>query len=139
MKPHITIGIDYLERWHVIPKNRLCNVYLHKFSGSDDDRALHDHPWHSVSFLLKGRLRAVTTSVICNKTIFVNTLVPKFKPVVRHATHAHRLVLVGDKPAYTLFITGPRIREWGFHCKSGWKHWTKMSTADGKPIGGCGD
>jgi hypothetical protein len=25
-------------------------------------------------------------------------------------------------PAWTLFITGPRWREWGFHCPQGWIH-----------------
>ena len=35
----------YLRRWWVIPRNRLFNVYLHQFLRSDDDRALHDHPW----------------------------------------------------------------------------------------------
>lgn len=26
-------------------------------------------------------------------------------------------------PVITLFITGPRIREWGFLCPQGWRHW----------------
>src|SRR5689334_12083560 len=52
--PHVTIGRNYLYRWYIIPNNRLLNVYLHKFVGSDDDRALHDRPWPNVSILLKG-------------------------------------------------------------------------------------
>lgn len=36
---------------------------------------------------------------------------------------AHRIELV-DGPCWTLFITGPRYREWGFHCpEKGWVHW----------------
>jgi hypothetical protein len=138
MKPHVTIGVDYLERWHVIPKNRLCNIYLHKFSGSDDDRALHCHPWWSVSFLLRGNLSEVYNCDDDGYRIEAVRQIKRFRPVMRRAKHAHRLELHSG-PAYTLFITGPRVREWGFHCKSGWKHWTKMSTADGKPIGGCGE
>jgi hypothetical protein len=137
MKPHLTIGVNYLERWHIIPKNRLFNIYLHKFSGSDDDRALHDHPWHSVSFLLSGKLKQVVQ--LGGGPFGRIRPVYRLIPVLRMPKHAHRLILVGSKPAYTLFITGPKVREWGFHCKSGWKHWTKMSTADGKPIGGCGE
>src|SRR4051795_4015193 len=44
----------YLVRWWVIPRNRFFNVYLHKFLRDDDDRALHDHPWISLSFILRG-------------------------------------------------------------------------------------
>ena len=46
IKPKV-IGKNYLSRWHIIPRNRYFNIYLHKFVGSDDDRALHDHPWRS--------------------------------------------------------------------------------------------
>src|SRR5262245_55579519 len=48
-------GDDYLRRWYVIPRNRIFNVYMHQFIRSDDDRALHDHPWWNLSFLLNGR------------------------------------------------------------------------------------
>lgn len=59
---HITLdGINggprrpYLTRWHVLPRNKWLNVYLHRFVHGDDDRALHDHPWHSASLILDGR------------------------------------------------------------------------------------
>ena len=57
-KPHFIIGgVDdpYLLRWFLIPRNHILNVYLHKFLRSDDDRALHDHPWWFVSIMLRGR------------------------------------------------------------------------------------
>lgn len=136
VKPSITIGINYLERWHLVPRNRFINVYLHKFSGSDDDRALHDHPWASLSFLLKGKLREVYPVIINGMEFHPQRMIPRFKPVFRSASYAHRLE-IGREPAWTLFITGPKVREWGFLCASGWRHWTLMSTSDGKPIGGC--
>lgn len=59
---HITLdGIDggerrpYMTRWHVLPRNKWLNIYLHRFIHGDDDRALHDHPWHSASLILAGR------------------------------------------------------------------------------------
>src|SRR4051812_18802461 len=55
--PDVVIGSrdnPYLLRWHVIPRNRFFNIYLHKFLRDDDDRALHDHPWASCSIILKG-------------------------------------------------------------------------------------
>ena len=54
--PSKVIGEDYLSRWHIIPRNRFFNIYLHRFTGSDDDRALHCHPWASVSIKLRGVL-----------------------------------------------------------------------------------
>ncbi len=39
--PDITIGgkdHPYLERWWIIPRNRVFNIYLHQFWRSDDDQ-----------------------------------------------------------------------------------------------------
>lgn len=44
----------YLLRWWLIPRNRVFNIYLHKFLRDDDDRALHDHPWFWCSIMLRG-------------------------------------------------------------------------------------
>ena len=56
--PDIIIGEEhnpYLLRWYIIPRNRFFNIYLHKFCRSDDDRALHDHPWlFNLSVLVEG-------------------------------------------------------------------------------------
>lgn len=34
----------YLHRWYLI-KREWLSLFLHKFVRSDEDRALHDHPW----------------------------------------------------------------------------------------------
>jgi len=137
------IGAGYLLRWHLIPRNRFFNIYLHKFIGNDDERALHDHPWASISIKLKGRVVEHYMATALEQWIggyyhlfpvkrrFVDIL------TIRPADFAHRLELVGNKPAWTIFITGPVKREWGFHCKKGWQHWSTMTTKDGKTIGGC--
>ena len=136
--PDVIIGpLDdpYLRRWHLIPHNKWLNVYLHNIVKDDDDRALHDHPWNSLSFLLAGDLREMTDNGIVHLTRR-----PKYRP----GDYAHRLILSDSKPAWTLFITGPKIREWGFHCLNGWTHWTKYvelhddggSTTIGR---GCGE
>jgi hypothetical protein len=63
--------------------------------------------------------------------------------VLRRATAAHRLeVIDGVPPAETIFITGPRIREWGFHCAHrGWVLWKDFvdKTAIGSVGRGCGE
>ena len=126
----VIIGNNYMERWVVIPNNKYFNIYLHHFLHDDDDRALHDHPWWSVSFLLRGVLREIMREQ--------SRVIRRWLPVWRRPTHTHRLELV-SKEALTLFITGPWVREWGFHCPKGWRHWTKfVDTTDTGKIGrGC--
>lgn len=59
-------GIDggerrpYLQRWHLIPRNRWFNIYLHIFVHGDDDRALHTHAWDSWSLILLGHYYEIT-------------------------------------------------------------------------------
>lgn len=136
----------YLLRWWVIPRNRVFNIYLHKFLRDDDDRALHDHPWVSLSIILRGGyLEHLPGGIV--KRRYPGMV------VFRRAKHAHRIELYregktscwlrgdyGDsRPAWTLFITGPKIREWGFHCPQGWRRWTEfVSEVDSGNVGkGC--
>ena len=132
----------YMSRWWVIPRNKHFNVYLHHFTHSDDDRALHDHPWWNISVLLFGRyLEHTPTEIIARQA-----------PAIawRPATALHRIELypatgvdrIGEEEeVWTLFITGPKIRDWGFACPKGWKPWQEfVSMKDKGSIGpGCGD
>jgi hypothetical protein len=131
-EPDVIIGNHYLHRWWVIPRNRFFNVYLHLFLHSDDDRALHDHPWWNVSWLLFGTYTEHTPQ---GKRYFVAGDL-RF----RNATNPHRIELTNGA-CWTLFITGPVIREWGFHCPKGWRHWTKfVDTKNPGQVGrGCGE
>ncbi|MCB1424106.1 MAG: hypothetical protein KDJ69_16920 [Nitratireductor sp.] len=137
--PDVQIGgaeHPYLNRWYVIPRNRFFNIYLHEFVRDDDDRALHDHPWWSFSIMLSGL-------IIEQLKGGDKRLVDPGDIIVRPARFAHRIEVVG-KPCVTLFITGPRIREWGFHCPEdspagGWRHWKDFTApGDSSRIGrGC--
>lgn len=106
---------DYLNRWWVLPRNPWFNIYLHQFIGGDDDRASHDHPWWSVSFNLKGRLleeihqHTEEETWVSKQYRRIKWLVPYF----RSAEHSH-IMHLKTKTAWTLFITGPRRRDWGF-------------------------
>ena len=42
-----------LTRYYVV-ETRWFAVYLHHLHTSDEDRALHDHPWSFVTFLISG-------------------------------------------------------------------------------------
>ena len=118
-QPDFVVGEPaYLQRWWLLPRNKVCNVYLHVFLRDDDDRALHDHPWPSLSLLLSGSLEEVYLTPNGTRTRRLTSGAVTF----RKPTFAHRLI-VNEVGSTTLFLTGPRVREWGFHCPNGWRHW----------------
>lgn len=132
-EPDFVIGADYLRRWWVIPRNPWCNVYLHDIRKSDDDRAFHDHPWMNTSFLIEG-------------SYIEHTLDGRFERkagdyVIRGAQQMHRLEVLPGQSAISLFITGPKLREWGFACPQGWVHWQDFTDEnDSSQTGrGCGE
>lgn len=144
----------YLHRWYLLgskqdpkhpndPMRRVSRTflgfraYLHCFQHSDDDRALHDHPAHSFSISLSGSCAEHTIAaggVHSRRALHAGDI------AFRSAKFAHRIEIInGDY--WTLFIFGPNIREWGFHCPQGWKHWKKFTAADnpGAIGAGCGE
>lgn len=131
--PDFIIGDNYLRRWHLIPRNNTFNIYLHHIRKSDDDRALHDHPYWNVSIILRGW--------------YVEMMPGKQRVrgagdiVFRRARDAHRLVVPYGGSAWSLFVTGPRRRIWGFHCPQGWRAWFDFVDPDdpGQPGRGCGE
>jgi hypothetical protein len=136
--PDFLIGgaeAPYMRRWWVIPRNRFFNVYLHHFLRSDDDRALHDHPWWNASVLLEGQYAEHTISAggVNHKHVYTAGAVK-----LRGASYAHRVELT-DGPCWSLFLTGPTLRTWGFHCPNGWRPWKEFvdDRDNGKVGRGC--
>lgn len=133
-KPDFIIGREddpYMRRWWVIPRNPFFNIYLHQILRSDDDRALHDHPWWNISVILKGFYFEHTPAGVKLRKARSVTL--------RRAGAAHRLEVF--EPCWSLFITGPIIRKWGFHCPRGWVYWRDFvdDRDTGKVGRGCGE
>lgn len=132
--PDIIIGDNYLRRWWVIPRNPFYNIYLHEINNSDDDRALHDHPWENQSFLIRGRYLEHTPEGSFERT--------EGSYIKRPATAMHRLeVYPGETGVISLFTTGPIVREWGFDCPKGWVPWEEFLKPDlnGQVSAGCGE
>lgn len=123
---------DYLTRWCALPKNPLFNIYIHKFGDDDEDRALHDHPWPSLSYLLDGTMDEVMDGRVMRRE--------QGDWVYRSPWHRHRLKLVSHT-ATTLFIVGPRVRQWGFWCPKGFVYWKSFVDPNdpGKVGAGCGE
>jgi hypothetical protein len=146
-RPHFYIGgteRPYMLRWFLIPRNPWLNVYLHKFLRDDDDRALHDHPWAFISFMLFGAYYEMTPSEWnrYGQVAFRRTWSIAF----RRATHQHRVALLRDKsgqpiPCWTLVVTGPKVRTWGFWCPKGFVPWHEFVDQNDKGnVGkGCGE
>lgn len=136
----------YLRRWWVIRRNRFFNVYLHNMI-LDDDATLHDHPYASLSLVLTDGLQ----ERYCLQPGWDDLMrVPRLDGsqgpielrmrfrspragdlVYRSSRLAHQLIV--KEPAWTLFVTGPRVREWGFWCPSGWRKWSDYVATDQDP------
>lgn len=120
----------YINRWWIQKTTDHGCVYLHQVLRDDDDRALHCHPWDNVSVILSGNLREVLPGG-------VSRILEPGSITYRKAEDAHRLELV-DGPVWTLFITGPKVREWGFHCPKGWVHWEVFTSPKDRGLVGRG-
>jgi hypothetical protein len=139
----------YLRRHWLIPRNRLLNVYVHEFLRSDDDRAHHDHPWlFNASYLLEGEYVEHT---IRAGGVLVRTHRKAGDWKFRWGKAPHRVELIGNEgdppevpfveaaPCWTVFITGPRVREWGFYCmERGFIPWKRFTAPDDKGAIGKG-
>lgn len=127
--PDFIIGTTdnpYLLRWWAIPRNRWFNIYLHKFMRDDDDRALHDHPWLNCSIVLTAGYFEETPS---GRLWRAPGTIRFRQAVARHRIELQRVNGVSI-PAITIFITGPRIREWGFWCPKGFIPWQRFTRSD---------
>lgn len=109
----------YLERYYLFLKNRdwfPFNVFLHKFLKSDPDD-LHDHPWPYATLILRGGY-------------WEHTPQGKFWRGpghfrICHAESLHRIELKPDVTCWTLFMPGPKKREWGFIRDGKWVYFEK--------------
>lgn len=154
-KPGITWGqrvgreeCPYLRRW-VLNLGRLGSIRLHHWYASDDDRALHDHPWWFATLVLKGGYADVSEprdSVsrefgVCpwclgsgdddanpglrcapcrgggRFRVVDHLLAPTIR--FRSAHHTHT-VQVDPGGCWTLMLTGPHERDWGFWVDGTW-------------------
>jgi len=117
----------YLERYYLFLKERKSfpfNVFLHKFLKSDPDD-VHDHPWPYTTVILKGGYW---------EWIPIFDSVGRKTGVIQHwrgpghfrtcsANSFHRIELDPNVSCWTLFMPGPKQREWGFLVKNKWVQW----------------
>lgn len=102
---HERLGLPecpYLERW--VLNFRWFSIRLHHWMGSDDKRNLHDHPWWFWSLVLWGSLTDVSEK---GRTHRRPGSVAFFPAEYRHSVEI-------PKRCWTLLVTGPQTRVWGF-------------------------
>lgn len=124
----------YLDRWHLIPRNDRFNVYLHCAYADDESHDLHDHPYDNMSIVLKGGYWE-------HFNLFDAIWRAPGAIIFRRAATAHRLTLertaenAAPTPSVSLFVTGPRTREWGFHAPDGWLPYKEYHARDNHVYG----
>lgn len=92
----------YLKRWALVFDNHM-SIRVHHFLASDDDRAFHDHPWWFVTLVLRG------SYIDWNPSGYDRLTAGSIR--YRPAHHRHTVLTSG---VWTIVITGPKIRDWGF-------------------------
>ena len=106
-------GNPKIYRHYLFGTGKTFGVFLHHFVGSDAATEFHDHPWSwSVSLVLRGgyieERRRRDDSTAKRRWLGpgrFNLILPGM---------FHRVELHDRRPAWTLFIHGPKVRNWGF-------------------------
>ena len=117
----------YLERYYLFLRERErfpFNVFLHKFLKSDPDD-VHDHPWPYATLILKGGYWEWIPhfDTVGRKTGEYQVWRGPGHFRVSKANSFHRIELDPDITAWTLFMPGPKQRDWGFLVKNQWIQW----------------
>lgn len=93
----------YLRRWRL--ETPWFSIRLHHWFASDDDRSMHDHPWDFITMPLRGSY--------VDETPAGPQRVRAGRIYYRPSTHAHWVHLDRGR-VWTLVLTGPKVRRWGF-------------------------
>lgn len=131
-------GIPYLYRWHLLPHSKEANLYFHVQVKDDPKRPLHDHPWDNMSVILAGgyKERLCLSELEPHDDMTFSFVRSVGSIVYRKAAQAHRLeLLYGEPYAMTLFMTGPKVKDWGFWYPHGWVPYEQVTrTEDGLSV-----
>ena len=117
----------YLERYYLFLRERErfpFNVFLHKFLKSDPDD-VHDHPWPYATLILKGGYWEWIPhfDTVGRKTGEYQVWRGPGHFRISKANSFHRIELDPDITAWTLFMPGPKQRDWGFLVRNKWVQW----------------
>ena len=108
----------YLERYYIFLKDRRWfpfNMFIHKFLKSDPGQ-VHDHPRPYCTIILRGGYWEWTPILNQAGRQLGERVQWKGAGQIRfgHSTDYHRIELEPGVTPWTLFIPGPKLRDWGF-------------------------
>lgn len=114
----------YLERYYLFLRDRQqfpFNVFLHKFLKGDPDD-VHDHPWPYVTVILKGGYYEWVPEFDSQGNRISETRYWRGPGHIRLSRSAsyHRIELKSNITAWTLFMPGPKKKDWGFLVDNRW-------------------
>ena len=117
----------YLERYYLFlrERNRFpFNIFLHKFLKSDPDD-VHDHPWPFLTVILRGGYWEWTPQFNAqgHKTGEIACWYGPGSVRWASANQYHRVELDPNVTCWTLFMPGPKQRDWGFLVRNQWIQW----------------
>lgn len=119
-------GQVYLDRWGW--RCPLFGVYLHRMTAPDPGIDLHDHPWSFVSVVLRGGYIEEVANV--REAATLATYAEAWPATCRRGVErawragtvhrirldeAHRIIKLLRPTTWTLVLTGPNVRGWGFY------------------------
>lgn len=133
----------YMRRW-LFPQRWLPRFFkalpglrLHNIMASDEDRALHDHPFSFVTFVLRGgyyehladgtRTWHGPGSVLFRKADTLHRL--ELNVNITFAPHRYADDEAKEISAWTFVVRGPIRRAWGFQTDKGWVPWQDFGPA----------
>lgn len=110
-------GVIHFRRYRLLQTPWFA-IYIHQICKSDLDKDMHDHPWHFISFILKGAYKEVSKAYpLFNETISNEFHVGDM--IKHHAKDAHQITLLTDE-VWTLVFTSGHSGEWGYQTPQGW-------------------
>lgn len=95
----------YVVRWRV--EFPFGSIRVHHWLSNDDPRAVHDHPWWFLTFVVKGGY----TDLSPEGSEILEAPAIRF----RKAEHRHTVYPLKPCGAWTVLITGRPLRKWGFY------------------------
>lgn len=111
----------YLRRWYLARIPRLFSIRLHHILLPDTDRHPHDHPWPFLSIILWGGYNELWSRA---HSMWRGQWSCRFRCVRRFSFHRstdlHQIQQFHNGSTWSLFITGPEGRVWGFETPDGW-------------------
>jgi hypothetical protein len=109
----------YLIRYYLLNLRPFARINLHKVLRSDID-GLHDHPWPWATWILSGGYwESTPKGRFWRKPGTFRIRTPK-------ALHRLEIDPSVTEPVWTLFIMGPKMKEWGFIDEN--EQWVKWDT-----------